>query len=1078
MQKLRSGRIHPIFLVVLILGIGAGVYVRYTAYLAEEKERISDEEAKKNPRRRGLGNAAEFARTNPAAKRKIPFKYLFSDIAPTRSAANISPVVEVEYSENPVSAKSYSENSREMMLQGVAHFRKANSFNKKAIVGETADLMEEIVVALHSGLGANLKKFRERLSPILIDPQVSGDPYFQYLAGLVHVETGETTAAEELFYGAAVDHTKYDYPSRYVVPLYNSSLENGLERVVHSKIHERFGDAIVCWLKYDFAESPSHHRNVWAILKKSIDLLDNDNKLDYVKKIIDLNEEEPFAPAWLSAMMAARYHTLLAQSAEEGSQDWSNNIDLAKKSLTSAMEINPYFPDPMLEMVYLADLSGDAEGSEHWVNQAREKGFDDYAILKTMIETCDTAESMMAFGKSCADSGKYDTIIPFALVGAYQRSQQEVTDPELVREVVRCLGSLADDLTPKYVGRKKVAPEWFRSAQAVIAAKNGDHQVASSAFDAVGDDFVLSVVDAFPGIGSLAKARARADAYSLLPADAVTRIEGLYEQMRDGKDVTTEFEKAIEEVGQVSAEVADSSFLARAKIFTETNKSYAVGDETQLQFGDMVLWDSPVESQVKTDSPTSLEISTLGGEDHAVVMSSYYTPGPKTIEVDLEFLGKTNPCDAEIIFGGWRGYGVSGVIVINGPGKRVGFGSTAFDGNIARFQFNDDREIMKVRANIADGFAEIFINDQLIVRSTSSRIQADSKVGLGLNGYGEMRSKIKFSNLQVTKWDAVPPLGDAQALVAHYQEETKDHPSDGYGWLFLGLAELEVAGADDELLSAAQLHILKSVALGVPELQAAPYLGDIADRKGDRVSAQQQYSIAFDELENVPVEILQTEASEQTYDRFQVAAARFLWNEMSDPERDLEARSAFVQKYDDQSKLNTPIGSGAIWIDQRLSALVRSTDAMAETAELAEAKIAFEEADQILEALKVREGFDDSGDAKQDSKADEEDEDAKEKSPALLTAEVEVRSAKSKVDGLERSVKRHQQAALRAIDSAIKGSSLDTVDELEALKTAIEAKSLFNRNSTDSPNYLDADGLTTFPVLRDYLRSEWQEFYK
>ena len=88
------GKIHPVLLLILGFGICAGVYVRYSAYKAKEAEKIADEEAKKNPRPRGLGNAAEMARLNAAPERNVPFKFLFSDTAPTRSATNESPVVE------------------------------------------------------------------------------------------------------------------------------------------------------------------------------------------------------------------------------------------------------------------------------------------------------------------------------------------------------------------------------------------------------------------------------------------------------------------------------------------------------------------------------------------------------------------------------------------------------------------------------------------------------------------------------------------------------------------------------------------------------------------------------------------------------------------------------------------------------------------------------------------------------------------------------------------------------------------------------------------------------------------------
>ena len=1096
MKPLRSAKIHPIVILLLFAGVVAGCYVQYSASQARKAEERAEAERKANPNR-GLRSAAEMLKVNPRPERARPFKFVFSDTAPTRSETGKSSV-EVKYSAGISTAEKYGTRHKEIMLDGVKHFRETNSFNKKAIVSDTADILEEIVESLHVGMGSKLIQFRERLSPILLDPQVSGDPFFQYLAGLVHIETGEDQKAEELLFGAIIDHTKYDYPSRYVLPAYNVALENGLKRNIHSKLHERAADAIVCWLKYDFSESNDDHRYVWEQLSRTIELLGDDGKLEYIKKISDLNRESPFAPQWIMAMMEGKYHFLLAEQDaesedENAAQGIAENLKQAGAHFAKALELNPGFPEAITEMISVSKLSGDTEKSpSHWASLADEKGFDDYRLHQRMLATFETAEDQMAYGVKSFETGKFDSAIPFALVGAYQRAQDSIDaneNKESVKQVIECLSKLAENPTPKYVGAKQLSQKWLLSAQAAIAARAGQNESAAKAFEALGSGFDKNVLKSFPGIDSVSKTRVRVSAAASGSMERVDRIEALLEKQRNGENQTEAIEKEVAEA--LKTVKGDKVYFESVGAFNKASASYEEGKSTKLKFrSGMLLWESETENQIESNDENSIVVSTLGGNNHATLNSTYYTPGPKTIDLDVEFVSTNDPCAAEIVFGGWRDYGSTGVLTLNGPGKFVGLGSTKFDGNIAKFKFNATAETNTVRLNVADGYLECFVNNQFVFRSSSSRIKTTSQIGLGLNGYGKMRGKVKFSNLRVRKWEKIPSLEDGD-LAAYYKAETKNFPDNGYGWLFRGIAELK-----NGQFEVAKTYIGKAVDLGVPEFQAAPYLGEIADRKGDAKSARMNYKIVFDGMEKRPAEILQTGDKDQTYDQFQVAAGRFIWNELTRDDLEIESRAELVKTYDDLADGNSPLGSNVNWVNQRLEAQARSTIAISEAEKAVVATALSDEANKILEALEIKEGFDKKDQKKSKTKGkaksggkrnsgkgkDDADKDKKKKSDSLLTAESNARQARNKQRAAERKAVSEKRLAIKAIDAAIEGADEKFHEELNELKASIEAGTAYSRKidktANETPSYLGNDDLKLFPILKDYLRAEWKSFYE
>jgi hypothetical protein len=240
------------------------------------------------------------------------------------------------YSSDTLSAEEFNAGYKTFMLKAVDHFRNVNADKDAQLIGQAEKLLTDTI---NAAADVDLKSLRDRVDPMLLDPTVARDPFFQYVAGMIMVLDGEPMGAYQLFNSSIVDHQKWDYPSCYVVAVFNERLKNGMDPNINRDGFERHADAIVGWLQYDFSESPDEQCFSWEILGDSIELLAKEGQSDQIKKVIDKNSEQNFVSPWLAEMMMAHYHRQLAIAGT----DVKENLGEAKQHLEAALKINPAF---------------------------------------------------------------------------------------------------------------------------------------------------------------------------------------------------------------------------------------------------------------------------------------------------------------------------------------------------------------------------------------------------------------------------------------------------------------------------------------------------------------------------------------------------------------------------------------------------------------------------------------------------------------------------------------------------------------------------------------------------------------
>lgn len=348
MHMSRFGKVPQLLIVVIwVLLIGGGLYAYYS-YL--ENKRIAEEAAElaalegdgEEGSRRGGGMPAlaagggELGKTNTRPKRTTPFKYVFTDRAATQSESD-SKITNITYAQTSLSDEDVQAGLLEWMLAGIEHYKKVNADRDQAKIETGAKLLTDVLTAKFGGGGESLTEFKAQFDDLLLDVELARDPLFQHAAAMVAAAADKPKESTPLFNSAILDYAKYDYPSRFVVSLFNERAHTNPKWTVKIDVPSWHVDAIAGWLQYDFSESPEEHAYCWVLIQDAIQVLAQNEQLDSIEKLIGKQQKTPFIAPWLAEMIQAEYEIQLAKANENDAEA----IAKAKTHLEAALKINP-----------------------------------------------------------------------------------------------------------------------------------------------------------------------------------------------------------------------------------------------------------------------------------------------------------------------------------------------------------------------------------------------------------------------------------------------------------------------------------------------------------------------------------------------------------------------------------------------------------------------------------------------------------------------------------------------------------------------------------------------------------------
>jgi hypothetical protein len=222
---------------------------------------------------------------------------------------------------------------------------------------------------------------------------------------------------------------------------------------------------------------------------------------------VQVLEEEGLSDPWLLDVLAGQAHIDLAWQArgggwastvtEEGWRGFYHHLQLARDRFTRAWKLAPELPEAPTKMITVAMGAGDALGEDPqtWLDRALAAQLDYTHAYDLMIggpllpRWGGSYEKMFALGMRAAESRRYDTILPYQLIGAVlaivddsDGSWAILAQPGVYEEIARVCDGYAEAL--------KDAPEraaWYTTLRAAAAWRADRLDEARRVLDHLGD---------------------------------------------------------------------------------------------------------------------------------------------------------------------------------------------------------------------------------------------------------------------------------------------------------------------------------------------------------------------------------------------------------------------------------------------------------------------------------------------------------------------------------------------------------------------------------------------------------------
>lgn len=227
----------------------------------------------------------------------------------------------------------------------------------------------------------------------------------------------------------------------------------------------------------------------------------------YSDRICRSLETNSNAPKWLVHRFRGQHHVAEAWKArgsgyassvtEEGWKGFRDNLAKAEKELTSAWELEPKDPGAPTEMIKVKMGQSSVEEMRLWFDRAVKARFDHGNAYHQMLwglrpRWFGNHEQMLAFGRQCLNTKRFDTIVPYYFFRAVKDISSEMEDePDAIFEDAAVFADLSDMFEgylnePKQVARKA----YYHSLYAIVAYKANDLDTSREQLKAV--DFKLS----------------------------------------------------------------------------------------------------------------------------------------------------------------------------------------------------------------------------------------------------------------------------------------------------------------------------------------------------------------------------------------------------------------------------------------------------------------------------------------------------------------------------------------------------------------------------------------------------------
>ena len=174
------------------------------------------------------------------------------------------------------------------------------------------------------------------------------------------------------------------------------------------------------------------------------------------------------ADPWLVQMTQGHFAERLAWSYRgggyanevkaEGAKDFAALMKNASKYCRAAHALRPEFPEAAAALIGIAKAGGDEESTSYWFEQSIAADADNCSAYSQILDSLlprwgGSHADIIAFGRKCNDTKRYDTLVPYwlPLSLVYINQQDSVSwksilsRPELVDKMLKCCEKLLED---------------------------------------------------------------------------------------------------------------------------------------------------------------------------------------------------------------------------------------------------------------------------------------------------------------------------------------------------------------------------------------------------------------------------------------------------------------------------------------------------------------------------------------------------------------------------------------------------------------------------------------------------------
>ena len=806
-----------------------------------------------------------------------------------------------------LSARAYLKGSSERALIGIDHFKsrpiyKLSGATRQACIEWMNRIFKMLSYADSVDAWSELAKEGDDLRT-----QCSGlqdEPMFCLCRGVVAGELKDQNVANRLFlkateqfsvsyYPTLLPILSYHYKARYVTHVLT---EGNAERIA---AHVKRAAAYKHWIDQDLRTSGHDQRFMLTDVKLWIKRLFHANAMDALKEFWDAVTDSKQLTPWQREMILGRLNletgyyyrgTGFADSVtEEGWEKLELYCGLAHEHFERALEINPRFPEPAVELMSIASMGYSDREPEEWFELAT-KFEPEYLWAYSMRQNYlrarwggapdEQVEFFMEQSKN-TDSGAVAFLLPESLFRLKWQDEMEddawkelITKPDIMKEVLAVLDKILANEEEVVINQRIYKRDFFLTVKAFFAFESGQFEVAEKTFDELDGRINRAAVAKLGLVGA---------GYELLRSSAYAfTCEYQNRALEINKLMSNSLEERIKRADKILDLTEDMSEwvdvnsgglffkLARERVLLETK--YASGEQIDLFFDEnFTLWKSTDFTQNEFLSPTSVKLDNRIGNPKFSLIHGAETPGNKIFASDFELPANDKEtskdtsealfCPAlvmgSIIYEDTQAFQAFAVGISRTPPKefnnpkvngalsgKLSFGSN--DSKSPLFQYYFDLKPGKNRLKVFFGskYFEIYVNDQFVCRSFSKRFEPIRHVKIAQPGAANGRGIATVSNLTLQRWQAGPPPTvnkASEALIEYYTKVCEEEPKNRWPVFWLAHS-LHLKKDYDAAIPLYQ----KAVEMGVNRRFAGFYLGDALARAGEYKQSKIWYQQVVD----------------------------------------------------------------------------------------------------------------------------------------------------------------------------------------------------------------------------------------